>query len=130
MHLLSFDKERGFHLTDFLKDEADVRLPAYAVLSHTWGGDADEVTHRDIIEHTGTDKAGYGKIKFCGKQAAKDGLNYFWVNTCCIDKSDGSEVMTAINSMFRWYKASHKCYVYLSDVTKCGPEWEVAFEQK
>jgi hypothetical protein len=62
-------------------------------------------------------KAGYSKIRFCGYQAAKDDLQYFWVDTCCIDKSSSAELSEAINSMFRWYHSAAKCYVYLSDVS-------------
>jgi hypothetical protein len=54
-------------------------------------------------------KAGYGKIQFFGEQARRDGLQYFWVDTCCIDKSSSAELTEAINSMFRWYRESTKC---------------------
>lgn len=38
--------------------------------------------------------------------------------TVGIDKSSSSEVSEAINSMFNWYRDSHICYAYLSDVLK------------
>jgi hypothetical protein len=28
-------------------------------------------------------KVGYRKVVFCGEQAARDNLRYFWVDTCC-----------------------------------------------
>ncbi|KAF2183509.1 HET-domain-containing protein [Zopfia rhizophila CBS 207.26] len=62
-------------------------------------------------------KASYKKIRFCAEQAAKDGLQYFWVDTCCIDKKNNTELSKAINSMFRWYQSAAKCYVYLPDVS-------------
>ena len=46
-------------------------------------------------------KAGWRKIQFCAKQAAIDGLEYFWVDTCCIDKKNAVELGAVINSMFR-----------------------------
>src|SRR5262249_11387229 len=46
----------------------------------------------------------------------RDGLQYFWVDTCCINKADLAELSVAITSMFRWYRDAQKCYVYLSDV--------------
>jgi hypothetical protein len=79
--------------------------------------DSKEVTFRDLSEGTGKSKAGYTKIRFCGEQAASDGLQYFWVDTCCIDKSSSAELQEAINSMFRWYHDAARCYVYLSDVS-------------
>jgi hypothetical protein len=36
--------------------------------------------------------------------------------SCCIDKTSTAELPEAINSMFRWYRDSTRCYVYLSDV--------------
>jgi hypothetical protein len=90
-------------------------VPAYVILSHTWG--MDEVSFQDVEAGTGKDKAGWGKIQFCAKQAAADGLQYFWIDTCCIDKKNAVELSAAINSMFRWYQNAARCYVYLSDVT-------------
>ena len=100
------------------------------MLSHIWG--AEEVTFEDLRSGSGTRKAGYDKIRFCGEQARRDGLQYFWVDTCCIDKSNNAELSEAINSMFRWYSQSTKCYVYLLDVLGSAIStddlpWESAF---
>ena len=93
-----------------------------------------------MIEGNGTSKTSFDKIRFCGEQARRDGLCYFWVDTCCIDKSSSAELAEAINSMFDWYQKAARCYVYLSDVstrkrkasdtsTECTWEsaWESAF---
>ena len=112
MRLLRIEDDGGFKLVELIGSN----IPPYAILSHTWGADEEEVTFKDLVDGTGKTKAGYGKIHFCGKQAAKDFLQYFWVDTCCIDKSNSIELSTAINSMFRWYQRASKCYVYLSDV--------------
>lgn len=92
-------------------------VPPYAILSHTWGADDDEVTFTDLKEGSGKNKAGFTKIRFCGEQALKDGLQYFWVDTCCIDKSSSVELQEAITSILRWYQDAAKCYVYLFDVS-------------
>ena len=102
---------------------------SYAILSHTWTKD-QEVTFQEIVSGAGRSKSGYEKIKFCGEQAAKDNLQYFWVDTCCIDNSDLNELTTAINSMFCWYKNAKKCYVYLSDVAVPGHDTDVQVEQR
>jgi hypothetical protein len=70
-----------------------------------------------MMNGTGKSKAGYEKILFCGEQAACDDIEYFWVDTCCIDKWNLRELSKAINSMFQWYKNAEKCYVFLSDVS-------------
>jgi hypothetical protein len=118
----------------------DGKIPAYAILSHTWGLDGQEVPLKDLVEGTGTgrNKAGFEKIEFCRKRAASDGIQYFWVDTCCIDKSSSAELSRAINSMFRWYQNADRCYVYLSDVSTSGDPahhqssdtaWEAAFRR-
>ena len=112
MRLLELLPTEGFRLTQrFIIQEK----PPYAILSHTWGD--DEVTYEDVVNHSGTTKAGYEKIRFCARQAAKDGLQYFWVDSCCINKSSDAELSESLNSMFRWYAEAEKCYVYLSDVS-------------
>jgi Heterokaryon incompatibility protein (HET) len=106
-------------------------IPPYAILSHTWGADDEEVTFEDLTQGVGKNKAGYEKISFCEKQAARDGLQYVWIDTCCIDKSSSTELSEALNSMFRWYSKAHRCYVYLADVSErdagrvafCNSRW-------
>ena len=116
MRLLELKDNGNFSLT---KDIVNNKLP-YAILSHTWGPDDDEVNFKDLMEGCGKTKAGYRKLQFCGQQATRDGLQYFWVDTCCIDKSNNTELSEAINSMFRWYRDADRCYVYLSDVSTSG----------
>ncbi len=131
---MRFIKDEG-HGDLSLVEQHDEHIPQYAILSHTWGADGEEVTFKDLMEGTGKNKAGYNKIEFCRNQAAIDGLQFFWVDTCCIDKSSSAELCEAINSMFRWYKNADICYVYLSDVSTSGratnvvsspPIWEAA----
>ncbi|KAH9204593.1 heterokaryon incompatibility protein-domain-containing protein [Leptodontidium sp. 2 PMI_412] len=89
--------------------------PPYAILSHTWGEKEEEVTYQDLRNGTGGHKQGYKKIKECCDRATNEGLEYVWIDTCCIDKTNSVELQEAINSMFSWYKRSAICYVYLSD---------------
>jgi hypothetical protein len=42
----------------------------------------------DIVKKCGTSKTGHAKLQFCGKQAKKDGLEYFWVDTWCINNAN------------------------------------------
>lgn len=132
MRLLRVEDGGEFSLVEFVGRN----IPRYTVLSHTWGADDEEVSLKDLMEGTGKTKAGYRKIQFCGKHTANDNLQYFWVDTCCIDRSSSAELSEAINSMFRWYQGAAKCYVYLSDVSLGGSvqndsssqqTWEQAF---
>jgi hypothetical protein len=88
--------------------------PAYAILSHTW--EQEEVTYQDMQGPNTKQKAGYIKIQRCCEQAARDGYEYVWIDTCCIDKSSSAELSEAINSMYVWYKNAKTCYAYLADV--------------
>jgi hypothetical protein len=136
MRLLQRSDTGEFSLTEDLV--GDVVIPSYAILSHTWGTDTEEVTFEDLVNGTGKDKPGYEKIRFCGEQARQDNLQYFWVDTCCINKANIPELSVAINSMFRWYQNATRCYVYLSDISgpAVGPNkelnlrlWELDFRK-
>lgn len=93
------DDTGKFRLTNHLPNDAIPKTPPYAILSHAWGD--EEVLFKDLEDGTADKKAGFAKIQFCGDQAWRDGLKYFWVDTCCIDKTDGAELQNALNSMFR-----------------------------
>jgi hypothetical protein len=56
MRLLEYQSDGSFRLTDrFLSDD----LPLYAILSHTWDKESEEVTFEDIVTGSGQVKAGY-----------------------------------------------------------------------
>lgn len=104
---------KTFSFEEFHEDEA----PSYAILSHTWGKEAEELTFHDIQNGT-TKRPGIGSVKLqgCCQQARKDEIGYVWIDTCCIDKTNLVELSEAINSMFRWYQRAKVCYAYLSDI--------------
>jgi WD40 repeat protein len=116
MRLLKYEDNGELKIISF-EDDA---IPPYAILSHTWGADTEEVTFADLDTSDGKNKSGYRKIRLCGQQAHQDGLQYFWVDTCCINKSDKAEHSSAIQSMFEWYRNATRCYVYLPSVTVKG----------
>jgi hypothetical protein len=109
--------------TDTLKLESFQEFPAdtYAILSHTWGTEAEELSFDEFRVGEGREKFGFQKIQKCCKQAQQDGLLYAWADTCCIDKRSSSELSEAINSMFSWYARAKICYVYLADVCHTDP---------
>lgn len=104
-------------------------FPNYAILSHTWGD--EEVSFQDFQTSlpSARQMKGFKKIKYCCDQAAKDGLDWAWVDTCCIDKNSSSELSEAINSMYNWYRTAIVCYAYLNDVLSMGDfDWELLGE--
>lgn len=66
-----------------LMERSGDSIPEYAILSHTWGPDGEEVTYKDLMTGAGERKPGYDKIRFCSNQAKTEGLQYFWTDTCC-----------------------------------------------
>lgn len=73
IRLLQYNSDGGCSLAEFFGDD----VPRYAILSHTWGSDSEEVIFEDIVDGTGEVKPGFEKIQFCGEQARQDGLPYF-----------------------------------------------------
>jgi hypothetical protein len=101
------------------------KTPPYAILSHTWTEGA-EVTYDELVAGAGLDKSGYDKIRFCGKRAALNDLEYFWVDNCCINKNSSAELSESINSMYRWYQEADVCYAYIEDWPSGLPWAELA----
>ncbi|KAH8796969.1 heterokaryon incompatibility protein-domain-containing protein [Hyaloscypha sp. PMI_1271] len=98
--------------TKRLEEFFEKDIPPYAILSHTWG--KDEVLFEDVTK--GRYNNDSNKIEGCCREALGSGLDYVWIDTCCIDKRSSAELSEAINSMFDWYEKSAACYAYLADV--------------
>ncbi|KIK16650.1 hypothetical protein PISMIDRAFT_112945, partial [Pisolithus microcarpus 441] len=104
--------------------ELDDETTSYAILSHRWGVEVsyDEMTGLLKMEEGKREEVrqrhGYQKIIKSCEQATKDGYEWLWIDTCCIDKRSSAELSEAINSMYRWYENAQVCYVYLNDVLK------------
>jgi len=93
--------------------------PPYAILSHRWQD--GEVTFQDLEDGSTAHRLrGYMKLRRAVDRARRDGFQYIWVDTCCIDKTSSTELSEVINSMFSYYKGAAICYAYLADVTAVG----------
>ncbi|KAL4070150.1 hypothetical protein V8B97DRAFT_537929 [Scleroderma yunnanense] len=110
----------GINVLEFRDDEST----DYAILSHRWIGkevDYKETTKlarmKEHDQKAVRDCDGYKKILASCEKAKRDGYEWLWVDTCCIDKRSNTELSEAINSMYRWYQNSKVCYAYLHDVT-------------
>jgi hypothetical protein len=63
MRLLKWKSDNDFSLTrDFIHD-----IPLYAILSHTWGADTEEITFEDLTDSISKNKVSYNKIRFYGE---------------------------------------------------------------
>jgi hypothetical protein len=107
-------------------DELDDQVPQqrqrkYAIVSHCWGKDKDEVTYQDFLdENSRTVKPGWTKVEQACKIASERNLELVWIDTCCINKESSAELTEAINSMFAWYRNSKECYAFMPDVKGIG----------
>ncbi|KAI6019202.1 heterokaryon incompatibility protein-domain-containing protein [Pisolithus marmoratus] len=118
----------------------DLAEKEYAILSHCWGIKKEgeqEVLFEDMKQLLiASDderkeirgRTGYKKIIATCRQAQKDGLEWVWIDTCCINKESSAELSEAINSMYKWYASAKLCYAYLHDVV--GSFWKVREESK
>ena len=111
--------DRRTKVLEFRDDEAT----EYAILSHRWIN-STEVDYEEIVDLAKMNvedrneirrRLGYKKILDTCAQARRDGYEWVWVDTCCIDKRSSAELSEAINSMYRWYANSRVCYAYLHD---------------
>ncbi|KAF2650651.1 HET-domain-containing protein, partial [Lophiostoma macrostomum CBS 122681] len=105
---------RLIHTSTLQLKEWITEIPHYVILSHTWG--PEEVTFDDFSLPHARSMIGYDKIRRCCEQAVRDGFEWAWVDTCCIDKRSSAELSEAINSMWKWYWNASICYAWLSDV--------------
>ncbi|KAK0725989.1 hypothetical protein B0H67DRAFT_632916 [Lasiosphaeris hirsuta] len=82
-------------------------VPIYAILSHTWGSQEEEITFQDWLYAQRQNPPRWGWIydeeESACQRARKDGFSWIWVDTNCIDKTSSAELSEAINSMYRWY---------------------------
>ncbi|KAI1205007.1 heterokaryon incompatibility protein-domain-containing protein [Annulohypoxylon truncatum] len=103
-------------------DEVPDPFPQYAILSHTWISPRDEITYQDFKHRKGDiddgifKQRGWEKLKRYCDRASKDGWEWAWMDTCCIDKTNPADTQEAINAMFRWYQNAGICYAYLNDI--------------
>ncbi|KAI6043941.1 heterokaryon incompatibility protein-domain-containing protein [Pisolithus marmoratus] len=118
----------------------DLEEKKYAILSHCWGVAKEgekEVTFQEMEQFVAMNegkrseirgRTGYKKIIDTCRQAQKDGLEWVWVDTCCINKESSVELSEAINSMYKWYANSKQCYAYLHDTV--GGSWTYSWNDR
>ena len=106
-----------------LHDDAEPALvanPDYAILSHRW--QMPEISFQAFkaadVRDSSIVTPQLVKIRqACAKARQREHpIDWLWMDTCCIDKSNAVEQARSINSMFDWYRRAAVCIVYLYDV--------------
>ena len=75
MRLLEQSQNGMFSFTHDLV--GDDQIPPYAILSHTWGADYEEVTYKDVISEDGESKVGFPKDSVLRRTGKKRWLKVF-----------------------------------------------------
>ena len=120
-------------------------FPEYVIVSHRWHEDpAQEATLQRYQAYIKSQQGSQRSLASCDNGSpAKDAPNvgimkvlaacqiairrrvdWLWIDTVCIDKTNNVELSEAINSMYDWYRRCEHCLVYLHDVvtdTESGP---------
>lgn len=98
------------------------RKEGYAILSHRWLDD-NEILYHQYEQHVDKLKSDskdlspqLDKIRGACRIARSQGIKWMWIDSCCINKLDPSELTDSINSMFLWYHHSLLCVTFLHDV--------------
>ena len=114
MRLLCYNRWKMPELREFDRN----KIPPYAIVSHTWDGEEVTYENMEFPGKTARKKKGWRKVYFCLDQAEKDGLQFCWIDSCCINRPNFTELSEAINSMFRFYRDAEKSYIYPWDVSQ------------
>ncbi|KAI1333074.1 hypothetical protein F5Y16DRAFT_393480 [Xylariaceae sp. FL0255] len=89
-----------------IEEFADGEAPPYAILSHTWRNNEvsfQEMSDSNVHLRIGNCEEGsrFWKISnTCALAHKQYGLDWTWIDSCCIDRTNTHELATAINSMW------------------------------
>jgi hypothetical protein len=119
MRLLKCHSDGEFRLHDFHGSE----IPPYAIVSHL--RNEDDITFEDVGKVTDITKPGWQKLNFYNALITEHQLDYFWIDSCCVDRSSEAELTEMINSLFNWFQNARYCFAHLSDVENFS--WEDSF---
>lgn len=91
--------------------------PKYVIASHRWI-EGCEVTLRDVRDRMNKDRSGYRKIMDFANYIKEHvpEVEWLWIDTCCIDKTNAAELSESLNLMFDWNRDAVLCIAYLADV--------------
>lgn len=87
----------------------------YATLSHCWTD--DEPSYRDICAGNQRKHHGFRKLSHFCEAAKSQGYALAWSDTCCINESNRTEHVEAVQSASNWCAHSHLCIIHLAEST-------------
>ncbi|KAF1819228.1 uncharacterized protein K489DRAFT_290005, partial [Dissoconium aciculare CBS 342.82] len=102
---------KSFKLEEFQDD-----VPKYAIGSHRWS--FDEALFSDVRLARNTEGDGYKKLVAFADYMKQNlpAVEWLWIDTCCINHQDPTEVTQNLDFMFKWFRNAEVCLAYLADV--------------
>lgn len=93
-------------------------IPKYAIASHRWKA-GSEPTLKNVRNRENTQGFGFQKVQRFRNYVRLHipEVKWLWIDTCCINQKNPTELSEAINSMFKWYRQAEVCLAYLEDVS-------------
>ena len=113
---------------DYVRIKREVRRYfRYVMLSHRW--EENEPLFKQVVHiavyHLDQSPTHDKLRRFC--EIVRDaGFDWAWSDTCCIDKSDPSQLQEALVAMFKWYRGSALMIVFLRGVRSSSPRGALA----
>ncbi|KAF8547486.1 hypothetical protein OG21DRAFT_1450227 [Imleria badia] len=89
----------------------------YVMLSHKW--EKNEPLFQKVVRMAVYDldqSPTHDKLQMFCKIVRDAGFNWAWSDTCCINKSDPSQLQEALFAMFKWYQGSALMIVFLRGI--------------
>ena len=101
---------------------------SYVILSHRWEGKEPPLHEvQDEVIYKLPPAKGIVRLQSFCRIVKKPGYRWAWVDTCCIDEKNPSEVQCSAHSMFSWYHHSALTIIYLSNVPRSGNQYASQF---
>lgn len=113
--LIDAKRTRQTSIPSHLVHEQIALLGQYAILSHRWCQDGQELSFTDVTKFSESNvqaKEGFRKLTgFAGVVQSYYGCRYLWMDSACISEPDRA---ASIPLMFGWYRHAYVCVIYLS----------------
>lgn len=115
--------DKLFNLSEHAFQIVIQTLGRYAILSHRWDSDDQELTF-ERMEDFGHEawnipaRRGYAKFRGFCDAAEFHGCRYVWIDSGCINRRDKAELDVSISSMYQWYSKAYVTIIYLSETVE------------
>ncbi|KAF9497523.1 hypothetical protein BDN71DRAFT_1504794 [Pleurotus eryngii] len=113
--LINAKRKQQTSIPSHLVPEQFALLGQYAILSHRWCPDGQELSFTDVTNFSAPNvqaKEGFKKLTgFAEVVQSHFRCRYLWVDRACICESDRA---ASISLMFGWYRSAYVCAIYLS----------------